>query len=36
MREITVNFLLTDEQEPRLKKITEGYKRRYYEELEEE
>ena len=28
MREITVTYLISDEQEARLKKITEGYKKR--------
>ncbi len=35
MREISVKFLLTDEQEQRLKAITEGYKKLGYDLSEE-
>ena len=36
MREITVSYLLMDEDEERLEKITEEYKKQYDSELTEE
>ena len=36
MREITVNYLILDEYEERLKKITEEYNKQYDSEMTEE